>query len=149
MCPARPVRHIDLCEIMSIRAGFRVSLNDAAKLNLDEKKHIDGRKMNLLDLNETKLACRSDVCQTYRLFRRYINGTLQIPAKSLRGWHEQAEMSFSNAPRVCPSCHANDSLAEIDWETDEMTDGQLADYLSGMYGTAECRKCSDVIDWGF
>jgi hypothetical protein len=142
-------RHTDLCEIMSAGAEFRVSLDVAARLNLGEKKHTDGRKMNALRLDEIKLACQSDVCQTYRLFQRYISGTLQVPTKSWGRWDGQAEKSYSDAPRECPSCNAHDCLEEIDGETDEMSDGQLSDYLAGLYGSAECRKCGDVIDWGF
>jgi hypothetical protein len=40
--------HIDLCEIMTAKAGFRVSLDLATKLNLGEGKHTDGRAMNAL-----------------------------------------------------------------------------------------------------
>jgi len=73
---------------------------------------------------------------------------LQIPEKLGRNWDGEKEKSYSDAPWECPSCHAHNCCGEIDLETDEMTDGQLADYLAGVYGSAECRNCGDVIDWG-
>jgi hypothetical protein len=142
--------HIDICEIMSARAGFRVSLDLAARLNLGENKHTDGRKMSALGLEEVKLACRSDVFQTYRLYQRFVDGILVIPPK--QAWNasrQEEERSYSNVPLQCPSCDVCGSLEEIEWETDDMTDGQLAEYLAGTYGTAACRKCGDVVDWGF
>lgn len=144
----RKGKHIDVCQEMSDRAGFRVSLDVAARLNLGERKRIDGRKMGALTVDELKIACRSDVYQTYRLFQRYVRGTLQVPEKPSRKWGGETEKSYSDAPRECPSCHAHNCLEEIDWETGEMTDGQLGDYLAGVYGSAECRRCGDLIDWG-
>jgi hypothetical protein len=142
-------RHIDLYEILTAKAGFRVSLNAAVKLNLAERKHTDGRNMGILKLEELKIACRSDVSQTYRLFQRHISGILQVPTSRWTTQSNGSERSYSDAPRECPSCHALNCLQEVEWDTDEMTDGQLSDYLAGMYGSAECRRCGDVIDWGF
>lgn len=141
-------RHIDLCEIMTGLAGFRIKLDLAVSLNLDERKHTDGRKMDALNPEDLELACRSDVCQTYRLYQRYLNGTLLIPERR-SGWQSRdRERSYSSAPVECPSCHARNCLEETEWETDNMTEGQLAEYLAGNYGTAECRLCGEFIDWG-
>jgi len=57
-------KHLDLHEVMTAKAGFRVSLDAAAMLNLGERKHTDGRDMDALNLDALKVACRSDVCQT-------------------------------------------------------------------------------------
>lgn len=38
------VRHCDIHEIMSARAGFRVSLDRAVGVNFGENKHTDGRR---------------------------------------------------------------------------------------------------------
>jgi len=142
-------RHIDLCEILTAKATFRVSLDGAVRLNLGERKHTDGRKMEALADSDLRTACQSDVRQTYRLFLRYREGTLAAPLKTWGKWNSDVERSYSNAPRECPSCHALNCLEETDWDTDQMSDGQLADYLAGTYGSAECRRCSNVIDWGF
>jgi hypothetical protein len=144
----RKGRHIDLCEIMTRRAGFRVSLDAAARANFGEKKHTAGRKMEMLNPKELQQACRSDVSQTYRLFQQYTVGNLAIPGKS--GSRNPEEKSYSSLPNECSSCGAHDCLEEIgDWDTEVMTEGQLAGYFSGDYGTALCRKCGVVIDWGF
>jgi hypothetical protein len=142
-------RQIDLCEITTAMAGFRVSLDAAAKLNLGERRHTYGRNMASLAFDELKVACRSDVCQTYRLFQRHINGTLEIPAREWEKLSVDSEELYSNTPHECPSCHALHCLEEVDWGTDEMTDGQHSDYLAGLYGSAICRNCGDEIDWGF
>lgn len=141
--------HIDLCEEMSARAAFRVSLDAAVRLNLSERKHTDGRKMDALTIDELKVACRSDVCHTYRLFQRQVDGKLRVPERTWGKRSADSEKSYSDAPRECPSCHALNCLEEMEWDTDEMSDGQHSDYLAGMYGSAECRRCHDVIDWGF
>jgi len=73
--------HTDLHLIMSDVAQHRISLDRAALLNLNEKKHTDGREMGELNLEELKVACRSDVWQTYRLFKLFETGKLKIPAK--------------------------------------------------------------------
>ncbi len=142
-------KHIDLHEIMSDAAGFKVSLDRAAQLNFSERKHTDGRKMNALTLDELKVACKSDVCHTYRLFQRHVDGTLLVPQRTWRKRGADSEKLHGGAPRECPSCHALNSLEEVEWDTNEMSDGQLSDYLAGMYGSAKCRKCGEVVDWGF
>lgn len=73
--------HTDLHIIMSDVAQHRISLDRATQLNLNEKKHTNGREMSELDLEELKVACRSDVWQTYRLFKLFETGKLEIPAK--------------------------------------------------------------------
>jgi hypothetical protein len=141
-------KHLDLHEVMTAKAGFRVSLDAAAMLNLGERKHTDGRDMAALNLDALKVACRSDVCQTYRLFKRHTSATLRIPARAWTNWSADSEKSHSDAPRECPCCHALDCLNEVEWDMGEMTDGQFADYLAGMHGSAECANCGEVIDWG-
>lgn len=142
-------KHIDLYEIMTTEAGFRVSLDAAVRLNLGERKHTDGRKMDALEPHDLRVACESDVRQTYQLFLRHRNGTLTIPAKTRGRWNSGEERSYSDAPHECTSCHALNCLEEVEWEMDQMSEGQLADYLAGVYGSAECRACGEVVDWGF
>ena len=47
-------KHTDLHELLTERAGFRVSLNSAVALNFDEKKHTSGREM--AKVNGTELS---------------------------------------------------------------------------------------------
>jgi hypothetical protein len=144
--------HVDLHKIVSKQAGFRVSLNQMAKLNLGEKKHTDGRKMNLLTLNELKIACRSDVSQTYRLWKLYEAEKLRVPYKR---YQPSSSSSFQemgpgdHMPDQCPNCGAVQSLEFLPWETEDMSDGQLADYEAGFYGSAFCRHCKMTIEFGY
>ncbi|MFN0317649.1 MAG: ribonuclease H-like domain-containing protein [Burkholderiales bacterium] len=145
-------RHIDLHKILSDEAGFRVSLNHAALINLREKKHTDGRKMNTLTLKELKIACRSDVRQTYRLWKLYEAGNLKVPYKKFSpesSFNPQEMGPGDHMPDKCSNCGAVQSLEFLPWDTEGMTDGQLADYEVGFYGSAFCHSCKKEIDFGF
>lgn len=143
------VRHCDIHEIMSARAGFRVSLNRAVEVNFGERKHTDGRSMQGMSLPLLKAACRSDVSQTYQLFLRYCAGTLAVPQKTWTRKDGDAEHSYDPTPGECPKCHLTGSLQEIDLDDEEMTDGQSSDYVAGLWGIALCRSCGQEIEWGF
>ena len=143
-------KHIDIHEILTDRAGFRVSLDKAVRLNFEEKKHTDGRAMGVLDIEELKEACRSDVNQTYRLWVEYNNGTLKYPQRTRRAWGEKIELGSGpghHIPEFCPNCHDVGSLEFIEWDTEEMTEGQLAEYLAGTQGSAICQTCGYDLDW--
>jgi uncharacterized protein YprB with RNaseH-like and TPR domain len=57
-------KHIDLCAIIHKEYNRQVSLDDLAQLNLGERKHRKGREP---DIDALKVACRSDVWQTWGL----------------------------------------------------------------------------------
>ncbi len=140
-------------EVISFNGENRVSLNQAAQINLGEKKHTDGRKMSVLTIDELRVACRSDVSQTYRLWKLYKAGKLQIPEKKF--WPRTSSDSYhemgpgEHMPDKCPNCGAMGSLEFVEWDTEGMTDGKLADYEAGFYGSAFCNRCKTEIDFGF
>lgn len=141
-------RHVDIHTLLTDRAGFRVSLDLAAKLNLGESKHTKGREMNSLDAAALRNACKSDVQQTYRLWRLYTAGTLQIPSKRSFGGGDWRGGPGSFMPDLCPSCHDVGSLLFIDWDDeDALTDGQFAEYMAGTQGSAVCATCNCVFNW--
>lgn len=143
-------RHIDIHEILTGHAGFKVSLDKAVSINFGEKKHTDGRSKESLDIEELKEACRSDVNQTYRLWIEHNNGTLKNPVKSRRSRGERIDLGPSpghHMPELCPNCHDVGSLEFIEWDTEEMTDGQFAEYIAGTQGSAICQSCGHEIDW--
>ena len=72
-------KHIDLCALIHEKERRRVSLHQLAELNLGEPKHTQGRSMANLDIEALKIACRSDVWQTYRLWQMWRKGDLKIP----------------------------------------------------------------------
>ena len=74
-----PIRgkHIDMWEIFRKRAGYWVGLDKAVKVNFNERKHTSGRKMKGFNIEKLKVACRSDVDQTYRLWKLYKNVNLK------------------------------------------------------------------------
>ncbi len=140
-------KHIDIYKIMSKESGFRVSLNKAAQLNLNESKHTDGRAMADLNLKKLKIACRSDVCQTYKLWKLFKSKKLNYPEKYFREYSESYMGPGEHMPSICPFCHDTASLEFIDWDTDDMSEGQLADYLAGLSGSTVCTTCNKVFDW--
>jgi hypothetical protein len=68
--------HTDLCQEVSIHER-RMSLDRLAQINFGERKHTKGREMYKLDLEELKIACKSDVEHTYKLWKLYDEGELR------------------------------------------------------------------------
>ena len=144
-------RHVDIHMILTARAGFRVSLHVAAQMNLGEGKHTKGREMTNLDPAALRIACKSDVRQTYRLWKPHEDGTLQAPYKKRRTERDGGEWlggPGSFMPDLCPNCHDVGSLRFLDWDDDDdLTDGQQAEYLAGTQGSAVCESCKHVFNW--
>jgi len=144
-------KHIDLCETIYEQENRRVSLHKLAELNLGEKKHTKGRSIANLDLEGLKAACRSDVWQTYRLWELWREGRLHIPERRASLRRDQEDFfdvgPGHHMPQLCPKCHAVNTLILIEYDTDEMSEGQEADYLAGVSGTALCEGCEFEFDW--
>jgi hypothetical protein len=145
-------KHIDLCASIYEKENQLVSLHNLAELNLKEAKHTKGRKMANLDLEALKVACRSDVWQTFRLWKLWRKGQLQIP-ELRRGIRKESEDLFvigpgHHMPQLCPGCHAVNTLHLIEYDTDDMSEGQEAEYEAGISGTAYCDACECEFDWG-
>ena len=143
-------KHLDVHAILTDRAGFRVSLNVAARLNLGEGKHTKGREMVNLDLAALQEACKCDVSQTWRLWKLHQVGKLEAPYKrriTSTGENWQGGPG-SFMPDLCPICHDVGSLEFIDWDDeDDLTDGQMAEYMAGTQGSAVCSTCNHVLNW--
>lgn len=142
-------KHTDLHEVLTARAGFRVSLDKASRLNHGEGKHTLGREMSNLDFTALKEACQSDVSQTYRLWLANENSELRVPerAPSRFGVADLIGGPGHHMPSLCPICHDVGSLEFVESDTDCMTDGQLAEYMAGTQGFAGCATCSSLIVW--
>jgi hypothetical protein len=52
-------------------------------------------------------------------------------------------------PTACPECGARGSLVAQELDTTDMSEGEEALYLSGIWGSSICLKCGREIDWGF
>lgn len=74
-------QHIDMLDIVYKHCGFKVSLDIMSKLNLGKGKHTQGRSILELDLEKLKIACKSDVRQTYKLWQLYSKKKLKYPEK--------------------------------------------------------------------
>lgn len=151
---AFPIRgqHLDIHEIMTAAAGFRVSLHKAVQVNFEERKHTAGRAMSELSLEQLKEACRSDVSQTYRLWQAYEKKCLRMPTRRAGsrdiGYEDEGSVGpGAHMPSVCPNCHDVGSLIFMDADTEDMTEGQFADYVAGAWGFSICETCGDHNFW--
>jgi len=60
------------------------------------------------------------------------------------------QMSYAiNHKEKCPACGAVGTLEDVEWETDNMSDGEASDYEAGLYGSVICSQCNTEIDFGF
>ena len=144
-------KHIDLLAEIDQKEGRRVSLHRLSEHNLAEPKHTKGRSIANLDIERLKEACRSDVWQTYRLWELWCAGKLMLPGPVAR--REEDEWfdvgPGHHMPPLCPRCHAVNTLILIEYDEQEMSEGQLADYHAGVSGTSYCDACEFEFDWGF
>ncbi len=138
--------HVDLCHEISL-THHSVSLHRLSLLNLNEGKHTAGRSMADLDIEALKVACKSDVWQTYRLWDLWRKGTIRIPPPRATKDDEDFVGPGHHMPTFCPSCHSANSLELIDEDPEEMSEGQASDYSNGMFGCAVCSACGAEIDW--
>jgi hypothetical protein len=148
---AKKSKHLDLFAIIYAETDRMVSLDRLAKVNLGEGKHTKGRNTVKLDVEALKVACRSDVQQTYRLWELWRSGQLIIPEQRTSA---EKDEPFDigpghHMPALCPSCHSVATLVLLEHDMEEMSEGQASDYLAGLYGSACCEACGFEFDWGF
>ncbi|MGH8474914.1 MAG: ribonuclease H-like domain-containing protein [Methylococcales bacterium] len=143
-------KHIDLLAEIFESERQRVSLHRLVERNFGEKKHTKGRRMANLDIEALKEACRSDVWQTYRLWELWSGGSLRMPERRIKEEEDPFDVGPGHhMPDICPRCHAVNTLILIEYDMDEMSEGQAADYEAGVSGTTFCDACEFEFDWGF
>lgn len=122
-------KHIDLYEVIRRETGRSFKLDQLARTNLNEAKMVNGREMSTLDTVELQKANRSDLSQTYRLWKLHQRRKLICPSYSRRS-------GFAVEVPDGPHSHLpfRDYGIYLDQNTEEMTDGQMAEYLAGTWG---------------
>ena len=51
-----------------------------------------------------------------------------------------------NIPNICPYCHKEGTLEFVDDQySEEMSDGEEAEYYAGNYGAAACNHCNNIV----
>lgn len=133
-------KSVDLHSIASARAGFKVSLDLLARLNLNKEKILRGDDYRSASIRKLRTACKLDVTLTYRLYQREIKGLLKVPQKHFA-------KKIRSIPTRCPECEKEVALKLIDADLDEMTEGQAIEYNSGLWGYAYCPKCRNTVFW--
>ena len=139
---------IDLCLELEKLHGYRANLDGLSRLNLNEKKHTGGREMTNLNFDELKTACKSDVSQTLRLYEMFKNNkkSIKYPSRSQRNYLDNTESllgPFTNLRTGCLECGSQFG-GFMDEDLEQMTEGQMADYISGMWGNWHCYECGYV-----
>ena len=123
-------KHIDLCEEVECKVGYRLSLDKLSRMNLGEKKHTQGREMFSMNMEELRAACRSDVSQTHRLLVRHEEGTLCYPERQFRS----GEGSKSDRPLIHSHLPDPFPYEYLDLDCEDLSEGELAEYLAGTWG---------------
>jgi len=123
-------KSFDLFSHVSRAAGFRVSLDNLARLNLGKGKKMKGKVLATAPLKKLKAGCRSDVSQTYQLWKKYIAGTLKVPSKD----------DYETSIVTCPKCGQTPSP---DWE--HMSEGEMAEHIAWTLGGGFCPFCEHPI----
>jgi hypothetical protein len=118
-------RHFDLYEAILQMTQRSFKLDALARANFNERKLVSGREMSRLDLNELKKANQSDLRHTYRLWQLHRRGRLVLPEYDVRREHE----GWQGGPHslLPPGDY-------IDCSLEDMTEGQMAEYLAGTWG---------------
>jgi hypothetical protein len=122
-------KHVDLLEIVERENGWRVGLDKLARLNLGESKMVHGRDMANLDPATLIEACRSDIWQTHRLFLKWLLGDLQYPSGM-----RQHDNVFEDIPLIGHHLPPGNYMS---LDINDMTEGQMAEYLAGTWGFDE------------
>lgn len=154
------IKSVDMMLVAQRETGcnFYFSLNKMAKVNFGQGKMVAGREMNSIDLEKIKAACKSDVSQTYALWKLWKSGKIKYPPhkKHLR----TGDLISSNddwisiqvsPPELCPSCGDVNSVEIIEEDPedlDEITEGQWADYQAGWNRSAVCTTCGMMVFLG-
>jgi hypothetical protein len=134
-CAELNSKHHDLLELVEGKFGHRVRLDDLARENLGERKRVRGRSMADLDIEELKLACQSDVSQTHRLHTKWVDGSLRFPTVLSERQTLDDFDDFDLIHSHLPDDRKYIRLSGEDLE--DMTEGQQADYLAGLWGIDE------------
>ena len=139
------IQTIDLLHELEKIHGFKASLDALVKLNLGEKKHTKGRKLTEIVGDELIEACKSDVRQTKRLYELYLKdiSSIKYPNKRQRRYrydYDDVSGPFDHLSRGCKECGSSyGDFVEEDIE--EMTEGQMAEYMAGTWGEWYCFDC--------
>jgi len=137
-------KSLDLLKELNKFHGYRAKLGALAKLNFGEKKHTLGRKMSEIVGEELIEACKSDVSQTKRLYEMYLQGidSIKYPTSRQRNYlmQEAGPAPFDHLATGCFECGSPWGFF-VQEDTEDMTDGQLAEYMAGTWGFWQCMEC--------
>jgi hypothetical protein len=154
-------KSIDIFDMIRQDTGEWISLDALSRANLGRGKLVKGKDMVTADLVTLFDGCKGDVLNTKELFELYLNKKLKY--KHLKGRRPQiyfvdddyVELGDGDGyipPDIkCPKCGGNnfekfDELRD-GMGDDEMTEGQLAEYMAGTWGTLECLDCGETVDY--
>lgn len=145
---------VDLMYLIERETGNRHSLDGLARRNLGRGKIFKEQLTGRTEL-QLKNICQNDVELTKELFELKRKGKLKYDkySRPIR-WNRRKNPSIEgtltekHVLEKCPKC-GDKNLERIDYleEASEMSEGQLAEYLAGNFGTIYCLKCKYSFDF--
>lgn len=123
--------HDDLWETVREETGEWIKLDEMTRLNLGESKHTLGRNMKDCSVEELRDACKSDVWQTYRLWKMLQAGELRFPWHPITEYETLGQFLEADEEGVEPESILEQVFEDELDPFEEMTEGQFADALAG------------------
>ena len=147
---------IDIFDLIRKETGNWYSLDRLSKENLGRGKKYKGKSLATMEGVSLYEGCKADVQNTKELFDKWEKGELKYDKKRWQRnrylYDEDWGDPIDYVPfDVCPYC-GSDMIEKFDelgegMGIDGMTEGQLAEYMAGNWGTLYCLKCGRSIDY--
>lgn len=68
--------------------------------------------------------------------------------KAIERWKKDFQEALPESTDKCPKCGSK-NIENLELDTEQFTEGQLAEHMAGNIGTMHCRDCNYVWDYGW
>lgn len=147
---------VDLFDRIRQETGNWYSLDRLSQENLGRGKLFKGKELGSMEGVDLYRGCKADVQITKELYDLWVKGQLKYGRQR---WSrnryviddDYGDMSDYIPFNTCPFC-GNTALEKFDefrdgMGIDGMSEGELAEYLAGTWGTVYCLKCGKSFDY--
>ncbi|MEN4006384.1 MAG: hypothetical protein PQ964_03375 [Methanobacteriaceae archaeon] len=142
---------VDLFDLIKKETGNWYSLDKLSQENLGRGKLYQGKELATMKGVDLYNGCKADVQNTKELFDLWKNGQLKYDK---RRWYKNThtiedESGFELLGiDKCPYCGYDFFFVErVEEDLTDCTDGQIAEYEAGNWGTVICPNCNKQIDF--
>ncbi|BCS89547.1 hypothetical protein [Pseudodesulfovibrio sediminis] len=137
--------HFDLLQVINNTMGRRLSYRGIGEIHWNAIRWIYRVKGHPSDV-DWKRACQVEAALAWELWNKWSCGGHDEVMEKI----ELAlglETGFK--PTFCSKCGAWGEFEEQEWDCDDMSDGEMGDYLAGSFGSLVCKGCNHSFDYGF